>query len=218
MWCVAKLDESYIERMEDLLRLYAKPLNKREPVVCFDEKSVQLKEDLFPRQLPRPGRYARRDHEYIRRGTANVFCVIEPKTGKYLLKTTQRRTAIDFAEALRNIAQRYPKAKKIHLVLDNLNTHGLKSVIKRYGLSTATRLWNRFKFHFTPKHASWLNQAEIAISNFSKKVLFRARYSSLQALQSATSAFQKKQNAQPSPISWRFTVKDARRKFKYETH
>ena len=91
-------DESYIERMEDLLRLYAKPLNKREPVVCFDEKSVQLKEDLFPRQLPRPGRHARRDHEYIRRGIANIFCVIEPKTGEYFLKTTQRRTAIDFAE------------------------------------------------------------------------------------------------------------------------
>jgi transposase len=214
MWCVGELDDEYIARMEDVLSLYAKPYNLKEPVVCFDEKSVQLLDDIYPVVPVRPGRIARRDHEYVRCGTANEFCSVEPRAGRYFLKVTQRRTATDFAEVLKDLAGRYPKARTIHLVLDNLNTHCLKSVIKRFGERRGRTLWKRFTVHYTPKHASWLNQAEIAISVFSGAVLRHKRYPTIAPLRHATAAFQKRRNAQGRPFDWRFTVADARRKFR----
>ena len=215
MWCVAELTDQYIERMEDLLRLYALPFSIQEPVICFDEKSVQLLEDRYTPQLSQPGKLARRDHEYVRRGTANVFCAVEPKTGKYFLKVTRQRSAVDFAKVIDDLAAKYPRAKTIHLVLDNLNTHCLQSLVKHFGQRAANKLWRRFTLHFTPKHASWLNQAEIAIGIFSHAVLRRTRYPDIRELRIATSAFRKRRNHKPSPIDWRFSVHDARRKFKY---
>jgi transposase len=203
--------------MENILRLYAKPHNKSEPVICLDEKPVQLLDDLRPASLAKPGQTARRDYEYKRCGTANVFCAVEPKAGKYLIKVTERRKAGDFAEALRDIARRYHSVKTIHLVLDNLNTHCLKSIIQRFGQARGQALWRKFKFHFTPKHASWLNQAEIAISIFSRAVLRRRRHPDITSLADAAREFQTSCNAQHHPFQWKFTVRNAREKFKYNS-
>jgi transposase len=202
--------------MEDILRLYTKPYNKSEPVVCFDEKSVQLLDNLYPQSLARPGKIARCDYEYKRCGTANVFCTVEPKAGKHLIKVTPRRTARDFAEALRDIARRYPAKKTIHIVLDNLNTHCRKSVIQRFGKVRGSTLWKKFTFHFTPKHASWLNQAEIAISLFARAVLKRKRYPDIDSLGKAAAVFQKTNNRSTRPFKWKFTVRKARKQFKYQ--
>ena len=215
MWCVAELDDEYIRRMEDVLRLYTRPYDLRQPVVCFDEKSTQLLDDVYPHTAVRPGRIARRDHEYKRCGTANIFCAIEPKSGKYFVKVTARRTADDFAEALADIALRHPRCRTIHLVMDNLNTHCLKAVIGRFGEARGRALWRRFTFHFTPKHASWLNQAEIAIGVLSSAVLRRRRHPTMAALRRESRAFERRSNSNAKPFEWRFSVCDARSKFKY---
>jgi len=122
MWCVAELDEEYIRRMEDVLALYEKPLSEEEPVVCIDEKPVVLHRDIRAPKPARPGHVARRDYEYKRYGTANVFCGVEPKAGRHFPKPTATRSAAEFADYLVEIVARYPEARTIHLVMDNLNT------------------------------------------------------------------------------------------------
>ncbi len=171
MWCVAKLDEEYIDRMEDVLALYEKPLSEEEPVVCIDEKPVMLHRDTRARLAVRPGRLARRDYEYKRCGTANVFCGAEPKAGRHFLKPTPDRAAAEFAEYLLKMVARYPDARTIHLVMDNPNTHGRKSLTDCYGEKLGGLLWKRFTVHYTPKHGSWLNQAEIEVSLLSRLCL-----------------------------------------------
>jgi hypothetical protein len=173
MWCVAELDDEYIRCMEDILAVYERPLNEREPVVCMDEKPVVLHQDVRPPQPMRSGRVARRDGEYRRCGTANVFCGIEPKAGRYFPKVTRDRSSPEFADYLLDIAIGYSDADTIHLVLDNLNSHTRKAVVERFGEKAGSWLWNRFTVHYTPKHGSWLNQAEIAISLFSRQCLGR---------------------------------------------
>lgn len=215
MWCVSTIDAEYIQRMEDVLAIYQRPYDFREPVICFDEKSVQLFQDRYAPTNCRPGKVARRDHEYIRRGTANIFCAIEPKAGRHFLKVTQRRTAADFAEAIRDLAACYPKARRIHLVLDNLNTHSLSSLIARFGDTKARRLWRRFQLHYTPKHASWLNQAEIQISALARGGLRGRRFPSIRILAQNVSAWKKMANRAARHFTWGFSVADARKKFKY---
>jgi len=133
MWCVAELDEEYIRRMEDILAIYEKPLSEREPVVCVDEKPVVLHREVRSPQAMRPERVARRDSEYQRCGTANVFCGVQPKAGRYFPKVTADRSSLQFADYLLGIAIRYPEADTIHLVLDNLNSHTRKAVVERFG-------------------------------------------------------------------------------------
>src|SRR5271155_339697 len=159
MWCVAKLDEEYIARMEDVLGLYEKPLSAREPVVCIDEKPVVLHEDTCTPSPARPGRVARRDYEYKRRGTANVFCGVEPKAGRHFTKVTPTRCSAEFADYLLKIAVHYPAADTIHLVMDNLSTHTRKALVERFGDKAAAWLWDRFTVHYPPKPRKWLNQA-----------------------------------------------------------
>jgi len=171
MWCVVELDEEYIRRMEDILAIYEKPLSEREPVVCVDEKPVVLHQEVRPPQAMRPGRVARRDGEYQRCGTANVFCGVEPKAGRYFPKVTPDRSSPAFADYLLDLALRYSEADTIHLVLDNLSSHTRQAVVGRFGEKAGGWLWNRFTVHYTPKHGSWLNQAEIAISLFSRQCL-----------------------------------------------
>ena len=171
MWCVAELDEEYIRRMEDILAVYERPLSEREPVVCVDEKPVVLHQEVRPPLAMRPGRVARRDGEYQRCGTANVFCGVEPKAGQYFPKVTAHRSAPEFADYLLAVAIRYPEADTIHLVLDNLSSHTRKAVVEHFGEKAGSWLWDRFTVHYTPKHGSWLNQAEIAISQFSRQCL-----------------------------------------------
>src|SRR5450756_1066251 len=133
MWCVGILDEEYIRRMEDVLAVYEKPLSEQEPVVCVDEKPVVLHRDLRPAMGMKPGRVARRDGEYERCGTANVFCGVEPKAGRHFPKVTANRSSPEFADYLLEIAERYPAADTIHLVLDNLSSHTRKAVVERFG-------------------------------------------------------------------------------------
>ena len=151
MWCVAKLDEEYIARMEDVLGLYERPLSTTEPVVCIDEKPVVLHEDTCTPIPMLPGRVARRDYEYKRCGTANVFCGVEPKAGRHFTKVTPTRCSAEFADYLLKIASRYPAAHTIHLVMDNLSTHTQKALVERFGDTAGTWLWDRFTVHYTPK-------------------------------------------------------------------
>jgi hypothetical protein len=217
MWCVAELDEEYIRRMEDVLALYEKPLSEEEPVVCIDEKPVVLHQDIRAPQPARPGKLARRDYEYKRCGTANVFCGVEPKTGRHFPKPTATRSAAEFADYLVEIVACYPQARTIHLVLDNLNTHGRKALTDRYGEKLGAMLWERFTIHYTPTHGSWLNQAEIEVSLLSRQCLGQCRIPDLATLCGQVHAWGRRINRDPTTIEWNFTRKQARRKLHYST-
>lgn len=217
MWCVANLDAEYIRRMENLLDLYQRPASKVHPVVCLDEKPLVLRRD-FHQSIPcKPGRIARRDYEYIKGGTANAFVAVAPKLGRHVIKITPNRKAPMFAEMLRTLSAKFAHAKRIHLVVDNLNTHVRKSVIDRYGATVGDRLWRRFHIHYTPKHASWLNQAEIGISMFAKTCLGKRRIISVDSLADEAAAYQKRINREHRMIDWQFTKQKARKKFGYIT-
>ena len=215
MWCVAELNEQYIRRMEDVLKLYEKPLSEEEPVVCVDEKPVVLHQDIRAPLPARSGQLARRDYEYKRCGTANVFCGVEPKTGRHFLKPTATRSGAEFADYMVEIIARYPQARTIHLVLDNLNTHDRKSLVTRYGEKVGGLLWKRFTIHYTPKHGSWLNQAEIEVSLLSRQCLGQRRIPDLTTLRSEVHAWGKRLNHDRTTIEWNFTRKQARRKLHY---
>jgi hypothetical protein len=127
MWCVPRIDQEFIDRMEDVLRLYAQPRRASEPVICFDERPVQLLDPARPNVAMQPGRVARADYEYVREGTANIFCIVEPLTGRRLTYASKNRKGRAFARALQRIDRRYQSARKIHLIMDNLSTHAKKS-------------------------------------------------------------------------------------------
>jgi len=202
--------------MEDVLKLYEEPLSEKEPVVCMDEKPVVLHAEVRPPLPMRPGRALRRDCEYVRRGTANAFCGVEPKAGRHFTKVTANRSAPQFADYLVEIVAAYPDADTIHLVMDNLSTHRRKAMVDRYGEKIGGLLWDRFTVHYTPKHGSWLNQAEIEISLFSRQCLGQRRIPSLAALHPEAQAWNRKMNRDRVTIDWKFTRKSARQKFGYK--
>jgi hypothetical protein len=202
--------------MEDVLETYEKPYDPAEPVVCLDEKPVTLHADSRPGLPLRPGRFARRDYEYVRRGTANVFCAFEPKAGRHFLFVTPQRTGYHFAQVLFRLALAYPGARTIHLVLDNLNIHTRKSLVDFYGEAVGQDIWSRFTLHYTPKHASWLNQAEIQISLFSRQCLGRRRIATLPELRRLTAAWKRHANRQRLSINWTFNRRSARKVFRYK--
>lgn len=214
MWCIPHLDEEFVERMEDLLALYERPLDRMEPVVCLDEKPVQCLDDKRQTIRVRNGSY-RRDYEYIRRGTANVFCVVEPKAGRHFTRATSNRKKPAFARMLRRLANAYPDVRTIHLVMDNLSTHTKKALTDTFGVCEGEKLWSRFTVHYTPKHGSWLDQAEIEVSIFSRQCLGKRRIGSLRELRAETAAWRRRVDRQRLTIDWKFTVADARRKFRY---
>ena len=144
MWCVAELNEEYVSRMEDLLELYERPQNPEEPVLCFDEKPVTLHADIRPASPAQPGREARRDSEYARCGTANIFCAVEPKAGRHFTYPTPNRSAVEFAKVIVDLALQYPAARTIHLGLDNLNIHRPKSLTDLLGAQIGGEVWERF--------------------------------------------------------------------------
>ena len=151
MWCIPEFTQEYAERMEDVLDLYEKPLNPKEPVVCLDEKPVQLLEDARKSIVAdKPGAIFKRDYEYVRGGTANVFCGVEPKAGKHFTRVTKNRKGPAFAKMISRIAKAYPKKKTIHLVMDNLSTHGKKSLTDFYGEKRGGEIWDKFTPHYTP--------------------------------------------------------------------
>jgi hypothetical protein len=164
MWCIGRITAEYRERMYDLLGLYAKPYDPSEPVVCLDEKSKQLLEQTRQPLPAAPGQVAKEDYEYKRAGTRNLFVAVEPKAGHREVEVTRRRTKPDFVAFVQYLAQEvYTQARKIHLVLDNLNTHFRASFEEVMGLEAAVAFLSRLEFHYTPKHASWLNMAERGI-------------------------------------------------------
>jgi len=150
MWCVAELNDEYIAKMEDVLETYEKPYDPAEPVVCLDEKPVTLHADVRPASAAEPGREARRDNEYERRGTANVFCAVEPKAGRHFTFPTLDRSGFEFAQVAVTLALAYPEAKTIHLVMDNLNIHRRKALVDAFGAEMAAEVWGRFAVHYTP--------------------------------------------------------------------
>ena len=213
MWCVADLDEDYIRKMEDVLEVYERPYDSKQPVVCLDEKPVTLHADLRPASPAVPGREARRDNEYERCGTANVFCAVEPKAGRHFTFATPDRSAFEFAQVIFHLAIQYPAAKTIHLVLDNLNIHRRKSLTDLLGAQVGNEVWDRFTIHYTPTHGSWLNQAEIEIGIFSRQCLGTRRIPDLKTLRQETRAWNRRTNRACTKINWRFNRKAARRKF-----
>jgi len=216
MWVVADLDEDYIAHLEDVLELYERPYNPRQPVVCLDEKPITLHADLRPPAAARPGREARRDNEYERRGTANVFCAVEPKAGRHFTFATPDRSAQEFAQVAFEIALQYMQAETIHLVVDNLNIHRRKSLTDLLGAEFGAEIWERFTVHYTPKHGSWLNQAEIEIGMFARQCLGHRRIPDLHTLHRESRAWNRRANAARTTITWRFDRKTARRKFGYK--
>jgi len=216
MWCVPEITDEYITSMEDVLRLYARPHNPKAPVVCFDERPVQLHDSARSGVPARPGRSGRLDYEYIRRGTANVFCIIEPRTGDRLTHATKNRTGRAFARALSKVSRKYPRAKRIHLVVDNLSTHSKKSLTDTFGAAKGAALWRRFKVHYTPKHASWLNAAEMEAGFVSRECLGKRRLGTFEVLQREVSAWRRRAQRAGRAINWKFTVNDARRVFRYD--
>jgi hypothetical protein len=216
MWCVADLDDTYIAKMEDVLEIYEKPYNPAEPVVCLDEKPVTLHADVRPASAAEPGREARRDNEYERRGTANVFCAVEPKAGKHFTFATPDRSAFEFAQVACKLAMAYTEAQTIHLIMDNLNIHRRKSLTDVFGVETGTEIWDRFTVHYTPTHGSWLNQAEIEIGLFSRQCLGSRRIPDLRTLRRESRAWNRQVNRDQIKINWKFDRRAARRKFGYK--
>lgn len=218
MWCIAELNEEYIERMEDVLDVYERPYNPKRPVVCVDEKPVALFSDTTPRLPPRgAGEVLLKDYEYQRAGSVNVFCAVEPKAGVYINKVTPCRDGLEFSIFMTELARRYASAEKIVLVMDNLSTHSGEILQQHMGEELAHKLSDRFEIHYTPKHASWLNQAEIAIGMYSRQCLGDGRVGDIEALNRNTVAWNKAANRKRQVIQWRFTKAKARKSMGY-TH
>jgi len=216
MWVVADLDDDYITKMEDVLEVYERPYDSQQPVVCLDEKPITLHADVRPASPAAPGREARRDNEYERCGTANVFCAVEPKAGRHFTFATPDRSGFEFAQVAVTLALAYPEAATIHLVMDNLNIHRCKSLTDVFGAEMAAEVWDRFTVHYTPTHGSWLNQAEIEIGIFSRQCLGKRRIPSLTTLRTEAKAWNRRVNRDKVKIQWKFDRKEARRKFGYK--
>lgn len=198
--------------MEEVLDLYEQPYDEQQPVVCLDEKGVGLHRDVRPTQPGVPGQPERVDYEYVPQGSANLFVMVEPLAGWRHVEVRTHRTKQDYAACLRYLAEvRYPAAQKIRLVQDNLNTHLAASLYEAFPPEQARRLARRFEFHYTPKHASWLNMAEIEISIFARGCLSR-RVADEAALTERVAALEAERNRQQATIQWRFTAHEARRK------
>lgn len=215
MWCVPNLTEEYIERMEEILEVYESDYNDKKPVVCIDEKPVALIGDKHEREKSIPGKVGLKDYEYSRNGSANVFCAVEPLKGKYINRVTDNRKGPEFAKFIYDISRKYSSADKIILIMDNLNTHKIKSLVDYYGEEKAVTIWNRFEIHYTPKHASWLNQAEIAIGMYSRQCLGDGRVGTIENLKKITKGWNESTNKKKTIIQWKFNREKAREKFDY---
>jgi DDE superfamily endonuclease len=209
MWCIGALTEEYRTRMYNLLELYARPLSRAEPVICIDEKSLQLIGNSRTPLSMTKHTPAKQDYEYTRNGTTNLFVAVEPKAGQRIVSVTAHRGKVDFVAFVKELlTSAYAKARRIHLVLDNLNTHFRKCFDDVLGPRAATKLLRRVQFHYTPKHASWLNMAEIEIGILSRQCLDR-RIASRQLLASEVKAWQQARNTLERTITWKFTRQDA---------
>lgn len=200
--------------MEKVLDVYKRPYDEALPVVCMDESPKQLIGETRIGSAMKIGKDKRVDYEYVRKGTCNIFMVNEPLSGKRRVKITERKTKLDWAELIKEIADDiYPDAEKITLVMDNLNTHKPGALYERFDPKEAKRIWDRFKFVYTPKHGSWLNMAEIELHVLNTQCLNR-RIDSMDKIISETKAWQEHRNNKNAKINWQFTTDDSRIKLK----
>jgi len=198
--------------MEDVLELYAEPHDPTRPVVCFDEASKELRGEVAPPVPPAPGSPAKQDYEYTRHGAANLFVIVEPLAGRRHVTVTDRRAIPDFAAQMKHLCdEMYPEAEVVRVVLDNLNTHTLGSLFATYPPDEAWRLARRLEFHYTPKHASWLNMAECELSVLARQCLGR-RLASKEAVATEVGPWEADRNRAGVRLVWSFRVADARRK------
>jgi transposase len=200
--------------MEDVLEVYRRPYDPRYPQVCMDEVSKQLLRDTRQSLPMEPGKPQRRDYEYERGGVVNLFMFCEPLQGRRWVDVTERRTKVDWAHQIKEMVDvRYPEAERIVLVMDNLNTHTPASLYEAFDPSEARRLCEKLEIHYTPKHGSWLNMAEIELSVLGRQCLDR-RVPDFETLQAEALAWQERRDAAGNKIDWRFTTEDARIKLK----
>jgi len=199
----------FVANMEMVLGIYKRPFDQRFPVVCMDESPKQLIGETKTPIAASPGQVAKYDYEYKRHGVCNVFMACEPLAGKRLVKITERKTKIDWAYFIEDIATLYTGAEKITLVMDNLNTHTPGALYEAFAPGKAKSLWDRFEFAFTPKHGSWLNMAEIELNVLTGQCLNR-RIDSIEEVRQQTMAWQQYRNNKNSTVNWQFTTNDAR--------
>jgi DDE superfamily endonuclease len=214
-WCIPpKADAAFVYHMEDVLQTYHRPYDPRFPVVCMDEASKQLIAEIAV-PLPTTSGHAKRvDYEYARKGVCNQFVLCEPLRGWRHVKVTQRRTKRDWAWCIRELLEvYYPEAVTLRLVLDNLNTHTGAALYDTFAPDKARRLLERLEFHYTPKHASWLNMAEIEIGVLSRQCLNR-RIDNAQTMAEEIAAWETKRNADGVKLHWTFTISVARAKLR----
>lgn len=212
MWCISAVNPEFIARMEDVLDLYGEKPDKRRPVVCFDETPRQLIGESRVPVAPKPGKTARFDYEYVRNGTANVFMFVDAHRSWRHAKVTDRRACADFAECMRDLVDtHYPAAERIRVVLDNLSTHTASALYETYEPEEARRILRRLEFHYTPKHASWLNMVEIEIGVMVAQCLDR-RIPTMEMLVREVKAWERARNASGARIKWLFTLDRAREK------
>ncbi len=212
MWCIQLITEEYKIRMYRLLKLYKEQYDPCQPVVCMDEKNKQLLEDNRTPIKAKPGKPEKYDYEYKRKGTCNIFVAVAPKGGMRIIKVTDKRTKKDFAEFVEDLVENhFAKANYIQLVLDNLNTHFEGSLIETFGKRKTNRLMKKIRFIYTPKHASWLNMAEIEI-NIMDRQCTGGRIESKERLETDVTIWSKERNRNESKIEWKFTRQDADKK------
>jgi transposase len=212
MWCVPKIDGEYVARMEDVLDLYAEPPDPARPVVCLDESPVQLIGEVREPIPAAPGQAARVDYEYRRNGTVNLFVAVDAHRSWRKVTVTEQRTAKDYAERLRELVDvDYPDAECIRVVQDNLSTHTPGALYEAFPAPQAHRILARLEFHYTPKHASWLNMVEIEIGVLKGQCLDR-RIDNRAELERAIAAWERQRNADGARVKWMFTTEKARAK------
>jgi transposase len=212
MWCIANLDAAFIARMEHILDLYAEPKDEQRPIINFDEAGKQLIEEVNEPKSAKPGSVAKEDYEYQRAGMANIFMFFDRHGGWRKAKVTDQKTAVDFAECMKELVDKdYPDAEVVRVVLDNFSTHSEASLYKTFPAPEARRILQKLEFHFTPKHASWLNMAEIEIGNMNQQCLDR-RIPNKQFLIEELEHWQTERNKEKASINWMFNVDKAREK------
>lgn len=212
MWCIGKITQEYRDRMYTLIDLYEQDYNKLHPVVCVDEKSKQYLEETRDPLPMRAGSPCKYDYEYKRNGTGNLFVAVEPKGGKRIVKVTDTRTKPDYAYFIKELLEKhYREAKTIRLVADNLNTHFTKSFYETFPKAQANKLLKRIEFYYTPRHASWLNMAELEINTMDKQCT-GGRIATKEQMRKQVRAWTRKRNKQRKTLTWSFTKSDADKK------
>jgi transposase len=212
MWCIPKVDAEYVARMEDVLDLYAEAPDPKRPVVCFDESPTQLIGEVRQPIPAAPGKLERYDCEYKRNGTVNLFIFLDAHRSWRKVKVTDHRAAVDFAECMRDLADlHFSDAERIRVVLDNLSTHTPAALYQAFPASEARRVLRRLEFHYTPKHASWLNMVEIEIGVLRSQCLDR-RIDHRDRLVSEIAAWERQRNDTGARINWMFSTEHARAK------